>query len=386
MISICSMRIMIALLAVLAATGCAVVHPRPVQIYSSGIVDVLAGKAILGHEVTEAELPNYDIFQVTPEMEAFARQAIRHSDNYFEKVKALQVALLTAQEAGGHGIVYNAYVTEVPMVTFEQRRANCLSFTLLYVALARAVGIYAQVNEVQVPPTWDLRNKKDMVFLRHVNVKVPIPRENINILNTDDVVIDLEMNRYRANYSQHEINDTSAAAQFYSNRAMEHLENNNMIDAFLSLRKSINLNDQQSYVWSNLGVLYSRKQLWREAELTYLHGLELNSEDLTIMNNLSFLYNKIGNKVLSKKYSKLAQRYRESNPFYQYSLALSAYEQGDYSAASQFITRSIDLEKNDTRFYELAASIYDKQGRLFKASEMLKKAKKLKSTELYKGQ
>lgn len=386
MISICSMRIMIALLAVLAATGCAVVHPRPVQIYSSGIVDVLAGKAILGHEVTEAELPNYDIFQVTPEMEAFARQAIRHSDNYFEKVKALQVALLTAQEAGGHGIVYNAYVTEVPMVTFEQRRANCLSFTLLYVALARAVGIYAQVNEVQVPPTWDLRNKKDMVFLRHVNVKVPIPRENINILNTDDVVIDLEMNRYRANYSQHEINDTSAAAQFYSNRAMEHLENNNMIDAFLSLRKSINLNDQQSYVWSNLGVLYSRKQLWREAELTYLHGLELNSEDLTIMNNLSFLYNKIGNKVLSKKYSKLAQRYRESNPFYQYSLALSAYEQGDYSAASQFITRSIDLEKNDTRFYELAASIYDKQGRLFKASEMLKKAKKLKSTELFKGQ
>lgn len=380
------MRIMIALLAVLAATGCAVVHPRPVQIYSSGIVDVLAGKAILGHEVTEAELPNYDIFQVTPEMEAFARQAIRHSDNYFEKVKALQVALLTAQEAGGHGIVYNAYVTEVPMVTFEQRRANCLSFTLLYVALARAVGIYAQVNEVQVPPTWDLRNKKDMVFLRHVNVKVPIPRENINILNTDDVVIDLEMNRYRANYSQHEINDTSAAAQFYSNRAMEHLENNNMIDAFLSLRKSINLNDQQSYVWSNLGVLYSRKQLWREAELTYLHGLELNSEDLTIMNNLSFLYNKIGNKVLSKKYSKLAQRYRESNPFYQYSLALSAYEQGDYSAASQFITRSIDLEKNDTRFYELAASIYDKQGRLFKASEMLKKAKKLKSTELFKGQ
>jgi Flp pilus assembly protein TadD len=252
---------------------------------------------------------------------------------------------------------------------------------LLSVALARSVGIYAEVNEVQIPPTWDLRNKKDMVFLRHVNVKVPIPHESINVLNNDDVVIDLEMNRYRANYSQHPLDETSVAAQFYSNRAMEYLENNNVVDAFLSLRKSIKLNDQQSYVWSNLGVLYSRKNLWREAELAYLHGLEINSDDLTIMNNLSYLYHKIDNAELAKKYSKLAQRYRESNPFYQYNLALSAFDQNDYVAALQFVMRAIDREKNDARFYELAASIYEKQGRSYKAAEMSKKAKKLKVTE-----
>lgn len=381
MIGVCSIRMMVALCVLLAVSGCAAIKPKPAKAYSASIVDVLAGKAILGHEVSDAELPNHDLFAITPEMEAFAKKAIRYGDSYFEKVKSLHVALLSSTTYG-RGIIYNAYFTEVPTVTFEQRRANCLSFTLLYVALARAMGIDAEINEVEIPPTWDLRNKKDMVFLRHVNVKVPMARDNPNILRNDDVVIDLEMSRYRSNYNQRPVSDTDAAAQFYSNRAMEYLENNNFVDAFLSLRKSIKLNDQQSYVWSNLGALYSRKNLWREAELAYLHGLELNPQDLTVMNNLSYLYRQIGNKELTQKYSLLAQHYRESNPFYKYNLALSAFDHGDYESALQYVNGAIEREKNDARFYELAASIYEKQGRESKKAAMLKKASKLKPSEV----
>ncbi|GGY62266.1 hypothetical protein GCM10011613_02160 [Cellvibrio zantedeschiae] len=384
MIRVCLVKFFIVLCA-LAAAGCTTVGSgQPVQAYSANVADLLSGKAILGHPVSDAELPDLDIFQVTPEMEAFAKKATRHGESYYAKVKNLHIALLSSEQYGGRAIAYHAYVTEVPAVTFEQRRANCLSFTLLYVALARSVGINALVNEVEIPPTWDLRNKKEMVFLRHVNVKVPMSRENPNILNNDDVIIDLEMDRYRSNYRQHSISDVLAAAQFYSNRAMEYLENKNYIDAFLSLRKSISLNDRQTYVWSNLGALYSRMNLWREAELSYLHGLEIDPEDLTVMNNLSYLYRQIGNKDLAAKYSRMAQRYRESNPFFQYNLALSAYDQSDYAAALDFVTRALQLEANDIRFYELAASIYEKQGRVSKRAEMLKKIKKLKPLELYK--
>lgn len=217
--------------------------------YPAEVEVLLKGEAILGHEVTPAELPDLDVFQVTPEMEAFGRNAIRHSDSYYDRVKRLHVALLSAEDTGGRAIAYNAYFTEVPSVTFAQRRANCLSFTLLYVAMARVLGINAQVNEVQIPPTWDLRNKKEMVFLRHVNVKVSISRETPNVLNNDDVVIDLEMDRFRSNYRQNAIDDASAVAQFYSNRAMEYLEKNQYPNAFLSLRKSISLNNRLSYVW-----------------------------------------------------------------------------------------------------------------------------------------
>lgn len=363
---------------VLLLSSCTIVTlPQP-QPYSAEISELLSGRAILGREVTEAELPNVDVFALTPEMEAFAKGAVRRGDSYFEKVKALHVALLTSVEAGGYGIAYSAYVTEPPIITFQQRRANCLSFTLLYVALARSVGLNAKVNEVEIPPTWDMRNRKDVVFLRHVNVKVPLPGDSINAMQRDDVVIDLEMSRYRANYRQHEISDTLASAQFYSNRAMEYLDAGNFNDAFLNLRKSINLNNQQSYVWSNLGALYGRKKLLREAGLAYLHALELNPDDLTVMNNLSYYYNQIGNKEKALKFARLAQRYRESNPFYKYNLALSAFEQKEYEQALQLVLQAIAREKNDVRFYELAATLYDKLNRADKVLQMQNKIGKIK--------
>ncbi len=376
-------RILTALGAIVFASGCALTSQQKIgQPYSAGITDVLAGKAILGHELTEAELPHHDLFKVTPEMEAFAKRAIRNSHSYFEKVKSLQVALLS-NSGDGRGIIYSAYVTEAPRETFEQRRANCLSFTLLYVAMARAVGIGALINQVEIPPTWDLRNKKDMIFLRHVNVKVSMARDSPNVLRNDDVIIDLEMSRYRSNYTQRTISDVDATAQFYSNRAMEYLEVNNLADAFLSLRKSIQLNDQLSYVWSNLGALYSRKNLWREAELVYLHALELNPEDLTVINNLAYLYRQTGQKELSQKYARVAQRYRESNPFYKYNLALLAFAEGNFTSALQYVTQAIDREESDARFYELAADLYERQGKAPKAAAMRKKAEKLKPDEIY---
>lgn len=362
----------------LLLSSCALITPPQPQPYSAEISELLSGRAILGREVSEAELPNVDVFAITPEMEAFAKGVVRRGDSYFEKVNALHVALLTSVDAGGYGIAYSAYVTEPPIITFQQRRANCLSFTLLYVALARSVGLNANVNEVEIPPTWDMRNKKDMVFLRHVNVKVPLMGEATNILRRDDVVIDLEMRRYRANYRQHEISDTLATAQFYSNRAMEYLDAGNFTDAFLSLRKSISLNDRQSYVWSNLGALFGRQKLLREAELIYLHALALNPDDLTVMNNLSYHYNQIGKKDLALKYGRLAQEYRESNPYYKYNLALSAFEQNEYQQSLQLIQRAMEREKNDVRFYELAATLYEKLNRPVKVLEMEKKIKKLK--------
>jgi tetratricopeptide (TPR) repeat protein len=376
MINAC-VKLIVSLVLTLLITGCStIVVPRQGS-YSADIAEVLSGRAILGREVTKAELPNVDLFAITPEMAAFAKRSVRRGDSYFERVKALHVALLSSPEYGGHGIVYNAYVTEPPITTFQLRRANCLSFTFLYVALARSVGLQAIVNEVEIPPTWDLRNKKDMVFLRHVNVRLPLLGEGSNILRRDDVIIDLEMERYRANYRQHEISDTVATAQFYSNRAMEYLDAGNFTDAFLNLRKSIDLNNQQSYVWSNLGVLYSRKKRLHEAELAYLHALELNPDDLTVMSNLSYHYSQAGNKEQALKFSRLAQRYRESNPYYKYNLALSALEQREYEPALQLVLQAIEREKNDVRFYELAATLYEKLERPSKVLQMQKKIKKM---------
>lgn len=361
-------------------TACAAVQPKVSQPYSADVMQILSGEALLGHKVVEEELPNYDLFAVTPEMLAFAQRVVHRETDYFEKVRALHVALLSAREQGGHGIVYNAYTTEIPSETFAHRRANCLSFTLLYVALARQVGIKAKVNEVEIPPTWDLRNKNDMVFLRHVNVRVPLLAETHNILKKDDVIIDLEMNRYRSSYPQHDIDDNLTAAQFYSNRAMEYLDEKDLKNSFLFLRKAISLNDQQSYIWSNLGALYGRQRLLRQAEVAYLHALSVNPGDLTVMNNLAYLYQHTGNKAGAAKYLKLAQRYRDSNPFYQYNLALAAFADQQYEVALTHVKRAMEKEKKEVRFLELAMQIYERLNQANAVASLQRKIKKLKPT------
>ncbi len=358
--------------------GCTSVQPKENQPYSTDVTQLLYGEAFLGHRVTETELPNYDLMAVTPEMLAFAQRVVHHETDYFERIRALHVALLSAQDQGGRGIIYNAYTTEIPADTFAHRRANCLSFTLLYVALARQVGIKAKVNEVEIPPTWDLRNKNDMVFLRHVNVRVPLLGETHNILKNDDVIIDLEMDRYNHTYPQHDIDDNLTAAQFYSNRAMEYLDEKDLKNSFLFLRKAISLNDQQSYIWSNLGALYGRARLMKQAEVAYLHALSINSSDLTVMNNLAYLYQHTGNKAGAAKYLKLAQRYRDSNPFYQYNLALAAFEDRQYEEALSHVKRAMSREKKEVRFLELAVRIYEQMNEKNTVASLQRKIKKLK--------
>jgi Flp pilus assembly protein TadD len=104
-----------------------------------------------------------------------------------------------------------------------------------------------------------------------------------------------------------------------------------------------------------------------------MHGLHINPYDLTIMNNLAWLYNEMGNQQQAAIYTKLAQRYRQSNPYYQYTLALTAFSDEDYANALTFIKRALEREQRDSRFYELAANIYTKLGNTSSAAEMTKK-------------
>jgi Flp pilus assembly protein TadD len=140
---------------------------------------------------------------------------------------------------------------------------------------------------VDLPPSWDLRNRDAFLFLRHVNAKVKLG-------HSDVVVIDLEMDRYSPAYEQRFISEALVTAQFYNNRGMELSAAGDVKQGFLHLRKALLLDDQQSYIWSNFGTLYHRQGLLPEAEAAYLYGLSLAADDLTIMTNLSTLYRRMG--------------------------------------------------------------------------------------------
>lgn len=346
--------------------GCATLAPSGNKPDAALLEVALEGVPLLGQPYDETELPERDLFELTPAMREFAERHTADVRSEFSRAKALHNALLTPSSAGGRGITYTAFYTLTGAEAFEQRQANCLSFTLLYVTMARHVGLKAYVNEVDLPPTWDIRNQDAFLFLRHVNSKVKMRR--------DQVVIDLEMDRYHTSYDQRLISEKLAAAQFYNNRGMELAAEGDVKQGFLHLRKALLLDDKQAYIWNNFATLYRRQGLMKEAEALYLRGLEEDRGDLTIISNLSGLYQELGDQEKAEVYFKLAEQHRNSNPYFLYYEAIRFFNAGDVQQARDLLHQAIRRQKAEPRFYDLGVKIYEALGDQTQADIMRERA------------
>lgn len=365
-------------LVVLLLSACSsVVQKTPFLADKGPLTQALSGELILGRSYKAEELPNVDLFGLTPEMKAFAESATDQVRQLDSKAEALHLALMTSAGAGGRGVTYSAYYTNTGIDAFEQRQANCLSYTLMYVAMARHLGLKAEVNEVMLPPTWDMRAGDTYLFMRHVNAKVFMPHKRslpwVKVMSTADVrdiVVDLEMRRFRAHYKQHVIDKDLVAAQFYSNRGMELAAEGKTTEAFLYLRKALLMSEKPSYIWSNFGSFYRRHKHYAEAEAIYLHGLAINPRDYTIMHNLAGMYQELGNVEKHQEYRQRVRQHRNANPYYMYKRAEEFVASGDDAKALAVLKKALKKEKGEQRFYRLAAEIYERKGDTHNAEEM----------------
>lgn len=352
---------------------------------SEPIARALSGELILGRAYTEAELPDADLFGLSPEMRRFVDQVTEGKRSHDAKAEAIHKALLSPTSEGGRGITYSAETTNTGVDAFDARRANCLSYTLLYVAMAKYAGLDVYFNEVMLPPTWDMRGDDTYLFMRHINTRVIMPKAfrtlsrvvDVGDARSADIVVDLEMRRYRSTYKQHRLSNDQAASQYYSNRGMELAAQGDTKAAFLHLRKALSLEENSSYIWSNMGSLYRRLGFFPEAEAVYLQGLAVRPNDYTVMHNLTGLYKAMGNKEMESFYRDRVRRHRAANPYYQYKVAQDWMADGDYSKARDSIEKALEQEKNEPRFYRLAAEIYDYLNEPERAAEARKKLDKL---------
>lgn len=363
-----NVRLLLLMGLVFAVTACSNLPPFPQTAAhnAQSLERALSGELFLGRHWLPEELPAYDLFKLTPEMREFAERAVSKQTRDFGRAEALQRALLLPVDQGGRGIIYSSELTETPAAAFAQRRVNCVSFTFMYVALARHVGLDAFINEVDLPPSWNLRSTDAFLFLRHINVK-------IKLAHNEEVVIDLEMDRYSSAYRQRHISEDLAAAQFYNNRGMELSAAGDVQRSFLYLRKALLLETGQSYIWNNFATLYRRHGFLPEAEAAYLHGLSLNADDLTIISNLAGLYRILGDNERANYYFARAEQHRDTNPYYHFSRANFALQEQRPDEALTLIREAIKQRADEPRFYELAADIYDQLGNAAAAAKMRKK-------------
>lgn len=372
-------------LSILLVAGCAS-HSVSHNYDNPELDKLMSGELVFNRQVTESELPEVDLFAISDDMKLFAREVVKRGHSHDEKAELLHKALLMPIERGGHGIRYVVNHTSSPKETFNSKTTNCLGYTLLFVSMSRFLGLDAQVNFVAIPPTWYMNDSENYFLMRHVNAKLKVrrfltnttPSGRIQIADISDVVVDLEMRRFRSNYPQRILSDKEVEALFYNNKAMEFLELANYQQSFLFLRRALK-SSNEAYIWSNVGSLYRRMDKLQYAELAYLKALSLNSKDLSVLHNLYALYEKMGRKDDAEIYRQKVQAYREENPYYLYQLAMKAKSHQDVQSAKKWIESAIKREKKDDRLFLLAAEVYELDGNIRRARQMRTKAEELQA-------
>lgn len=314
---------------------------------------LLSGAALAGY-AGDTVLPGQDeIMFMDDSMKRLVEQAVAGQATARGKVRAMLDAII---KPSGLGLEYDPSASFTAREAFVERRANCMSFTLMVVAMLRHVGVETSFNVVEVPLLGDMRDESTLVFYKHINAIVQFP------FDAGRAVVDLDLDAYDVNYEQRVITDAAAVAQYYNNRAMEFLQQGNTRAAFPYLVKALTIEPEQSYFWSNLGALYQRSGNLQAAREAFEVALEENSNDLVAMSNAARLYAFLGETKRAEVLTRRVEHFRAHNPYYRYLLAVTAFRVSDYETARRELTEAIRLHKQEHLFHFLLGAVYEKLG------------------------
>ena len=308
--------------------------------------DILSGVLLVGHEIPEdfVVLPTIeDILALTPEMQQFARAQFRGGRDDTEQAKRLLAAMINKQL---FPIDFYNSKTLMASEVYTDRSGNCLSYTSLYIALARHIGIDARYQIARVAPSWT----SDSGFLvrgRHINVVV---RDN-RAAPGEWITVDFNQIASDPSTPHRTVTDEFALSSFYNNIAVQHLYAGRTEESMHYMRAAIRAFPKNADIWTNLAVLYSSRGKRMTSIQAYEIALSIDLKHDSALNGLQQSYDLIGNTELSEHYRSILVERRKRDPYYHYALAQAAFDNGDYEASSHSIERALELNKRPAGFH-----------------------------------
>lgn len=358
-------RVALALLVALAA-GCTA--PLPATDTRITPEQLLEGRPLTGG-VDPGPLPDVAILALDDDMRRFVAERVPANGSDSWRLRQLLRGLLDDER---FAIEYQER-TYTAAEAFQLRRANCLAFTNLFVALAREAGLQVHFQEVDVPPDWSQAGGL-LVQNRHMNTLVDVgPRS--------EQIVDFNMADFRTSYERRVISDERARAHYYSNVAAERLEAGALVPALQNFRKALAADAGFVPAWINLGSLYQRAGHPAWAEAAWLHALELAPGELVAMSNLERLLRATGRPAEADEFRNRLYRHRQQNPYYRYEQARLAYAAQDYPAAIGHLRFAIARKANEDRFYALLGLAYVRRGDAASGERWMARAEELAGDE-----
>lgn len=329
----------IVVLSTAAVAACASLHPLETPVPAPLLTADNAPAA------TIESPPSPDaIMALTPEMRSFLDRYVRRDAAQHQRMRELAEALMHPGLLGMH---YSPTGTHTAAETFRTRSGNCVSLSLLFVAMAREIGLDARFQEVKVAPQWD-RQSGVLLNFRHINVVGDLGQ-------FESYTMDFKPQLGQRRSGTRRLSDAEAIAQFYNNRGADYLIEGRLAEAHIWYLRAIDYAPRLSFLWSNLALLYQRTGQRAEAERLLRYAIRLDSQNTSAISNLANLLEAEGRKFEAEDLLARARRAQQRNPYYLYAMAERAVDLGQHEEALRLLDRAIALKPEDVSFYELAA-------------------------------
>lgn len=293
------------------------------------------------------DIPDADLLGMSPEMQDFVNRYSKRGSR--EESNAWSLAYAT-MDPFLLDFKYDPQITSTASEAFRARQGNCLTFSSMFVAMARSAGMNAYFQEIEIPPTWSNVND-NLLVSKHVNAVVYEKGRTFTV--------DVSRRKGREIEQARRLSDAEAQAQYYNNLGADALIANNLALAYAYFRKGLENDLKLDYIWSNLGVILRRNGQTEDAILAYNTALQLKPDKIVALNNLHVIYTEDGDLEAAGKFGNRVEKNRRKNPYYIQHLAEVAIEEHRYADAIDLARKAIRMDSGEYRFYyTLARSQY----------------------------
>ncbi|TWH09023.1 MULTISPECIES: tetratricopeptide repeat protein [Pseudoxanthomonas] len=316
-------------------------------------------------------IPGIDeVLEIPPDLRAMLQErVIARGGSREDRIERLAAMVL---EVGGLALEYDNDRTRTVAETWRDRRANCLSFTLVFVALARAAGLEARVQEVGEVLAW-YRDAGVIYGASHVNAGVRAGLRRYTL--------DVERNILAMRDRPRAIDDIRALAHFRNNRGAELMAAGDLEGARAQLEAALEADPEFVPALNNLGVLEQRAGNLDASAAALRAAWRLQPAHTATLSNLVNLYQRSGQAELAADFVARLEQVRRSDPFAQFVLALGCEEAGNYACAVTHYRNAIRLHGGQHAFHFGLARAYFLSGHPDLARREMARAAKLGDTD-----
>ncbi len=260
----------------------------------------------------------------------------------------------------GLNLQYSADTTNTVAESYRTRQVNCLSFTLMAVALAREAGFKAQGQQINRVMTSNLVGDVVMQSM-HANAVVTLRDRNLMVKDQRDFVLDIASNELSSQdflIHKYKVDDQHLVASFYDNRAMELMAQGHLSEAQDWMGMALKLSSQDAMFWNNAGVLSQRRGDMSAAESWFLRSVRQNPNLMSVLNNLVILYRDMGKPAQQAYWQRRAHTVLLKDPYYQFALAQQQELSRNVSGSVSLYRRAIRLKADEPLFHFGLARAY----------------------------